>query len=122
MGDPRPFMKDALLNAPAATSHASDDKNDPFALGLALIVGFNENLSFQLKWSGLTGVLNAQLVVECGNDAKGWDVKSGGVRNVTTASGDTTIAVDKLQQQAWRVRWIPNGVTGGLLSCNAYSH
>ena len=124
MGDPRPFMVNALANADATLEHRSDDSGDASALGKAMVTGFNRSFCAQVKWSGLVAPSgNAPVIsIECSNDGKGYSQKAGCFLSMTAASGDTSIAPEHLQQQYWRIHYLPNGAAAGVVTCVVYSH
>lgn len=122
MGDPKPFVRRALMNADMSKSHASDDVTDISAFGRVMVTGFNRRISAQCTWSGSTGDGSGVIALEWSIDGKQWLSNNRRTLMVEmTPSGDGEIAVFDLSMENWRITYEPNGVTSGSLNVTVFS-
>lgn len=126
MGYTRPFRVNALRNADVTAPHSSDDKNDPAALGKVMVTGFNRMMSVQASWDSVSGEVSGLVVAEYSADGQApWNSRDCDmiVLESEAQSGFKEITIAVLPQENWRVRYDPNGVTGGgSISVVVYSH
>jgi hypothetical protein len=103
----------ALINAAAAED---DHTSSPVST-----TNFRSG-SVHCTWAGLTGTLDAEVVVEVSNDEGAtWVQKGNATFDVTTADGSNSISLNNVVTEAkYQVRWVSNGVTDGTVTCNAY--